>query len=340
MSKKAILLANLGSPGSTSVKDLRSYLGEFLMDERVIDIPYWARLLLVKGIIVPLRAPKSAKMYKSVWTDKGSPLIQTTKELKDAVREMSNTPTYMCMRYADPTPDSALNQIIAEHPEVDEVVMVPMYPHYAMSSYETAVEHVKNAHANGGFAFSLKIVEPYYNHPEYLEALANSIKPYLSTPYDHVLFSYHGIPVRHLTKTDPTKCHCMKVENCCSQPSPAHDVCYRHQVIDTTHKVAKRLGLAEDTYSFSFQSRLGRDKWLTPYTTEVLKGMPKKGIKNLVVICPAFVSDCLETLEEIQEEGKEDFMEAGGKRFTAVPCLNVNEDWVQTVCTLAEEIDK
>lgn len=337
MKKTAILLANLGSPSSTSVKDLRTYLGEFLMDEKVIDIPYFARLLLVKGIIVPFRAPKSAAMYKSVWTDKGSPLIQITKELKEAVEEVAETPTYMCMRYANPTPKFAFEQILNDQPDVERVVMVPMYPHYAMSSYETAVEHVQRAHKEGGYNFGLEIVKPYYKHPEYLNALAESMRPYLQEDFDHLLFSYHGIPVRHLKKTDITGSHCMKVEDCCNKASKAHDVCYRHQVIETTHQVAKILGVPEGKYSFSFQSRLGSDKWLTPYTTGVLKEMPAKGIKNLVIACPAFVSDCLETLEEIQEEGREDFMEAGGEKFTAIPCLNTNPDWVKTVHKLAKE---
>lgn len=337
MSKKAVLLANLGSPDSPSVRDVRSYLREFLMDERVIDIPGPIRTLLVKGIIVPLRAPQSAAKYRSIWTENGSPLIHTTRVLTELVAEESGLPAYMCMRYANPAPLPVLRQIAAEHPGLAELIMVPLYPHYAMSSYETAVAHVREAHRAGGFSFALRVVEPWYKHPQYIAALAASIRPALEQEYDHILFSYHGIPERHLKKADPTGAHCLRCEDCCNTPSPAHAQCYRHQVIETTKAVAASLGLEEARYSFSFQSRLGSDKWLQPYTAKVLKEMPAKGIKKLIVVCPAFVSDCLETLEEIWIEGKEDFEKAGGTHFTAVPCLNTNADWVQTLGTLIQE---
>ncbi|MFN4082412.1 MAG: ferrochelatase [Bacteroidia bacterium] len=338
MAQKAILLANLGSPDSTQVKDVKTYLNEFLMDERVIDVPYWLRYFLVKGIIVPFRSPKSAAKYKTIWTDNGSPLIHTTKILTHEVEKLSGLPSYMCMRYANPTPQSILEKIANEHPDLKEVVMLPLYPHYAMSSYETAVEHVKQAHKAGNYNFALKIVEPYYVHPDYIEVLSETIKPYIEKPYDHILFSYHGIPERHLKKTDPTKKHCLTCNDCCNVPSEVHKVCYRHQVIETTKAVAKKLNIPEGKYSFSFQSRLGSDKWLKPYTAQEFNEMPKRGIKNLVVVCPAFVSDCLETLEEIWEEGKEEFEKAGGRQFTVVPCLNVHPKWVQTAVNLINEV--
>lgn len=338
MAEKAILLTNLGSPHSTKVKDVKSYLNEFLMDEKVIDIPYWIRYFLVKGIIVPLRAPKSAAKYKTIWTDQGSPLIHTTKLLTDAVEKVSGLPSYMCMRYANPTPQSVLAQMTLEHPDLKEVIMLPLYPHYAMSSFETAVEHVQKAHKEGDYTFALKVVEPFYKHPEYIDVLSKTIQPFIEKPYDHILFSYHGIPERHLKKTDPTKKHCLTCNDCCNTPSDAHSFCYRHQVIETTQAVVNQLGIPEGKYSFSFQSRLGSDKWLQPYTAKEFKEMPKRGIKNLVVVCPAFVSDCLETLEEIWEEGKEDFEKAGGEHFSVVPCLNVHPKWVQTAVNLINEV--
>ena len=175
---------------------------------------------------------------------------------------------------------------------------------------------------------------PFYNHPQYIEALVNSIKPHLNKEYDHLLFSYHGIPKRHVLKTDCTKSHCFSSENCCSIASKAHEVCYRHQVIETTNLVADKLGLPKEKFSFSFQSRLGADAWLQPYSAEQFKKFPQQGIKKLIVVCPAFVSDCLETLEEIQEEGHEDFMKAGGEEYSVIPCLNDREDWIQTIVTL------
>jgi len=334
MATKAILLANLGSPDSTQVKDVRTYLNEFLMDERVIDIPYILRAVLVRGIIVPFRAPKSAEKYKTIWTDNGSPLIYISRQVQKKLAEAIQLPVELCMRYANPTPTLALDKLRDENADLKEVVLVPLYPHYAMSSYETAVEHVKQIHEKGNYPFDLKVVPPFYNDPAYIQSLVNSIKPFLIKDFDHLLFSYHGIPQRHVIKTDCTKSHCFSSENCCSIPSEAHTVCYRHQVKVTTDLVAEKLALPNDKFSFSFQSRLGADAWLKPYSAELFKKFPKQGIKKLVVVCPAFVSDCLETLEEIQEEGREDFMKAGGEEYTVIPCLNEREDWIQTLVHL------
>ncbi|GCD78465.1 ferrochelatase [Thermaurantimonas aggregans] len=335
--KTALILVNLGSPDSPETRDVRVYLNEFLMDERVIDIPKFWRTLLVKGIISPFRAPKSAAKYRRIWTKEGAPLIAITENLTKLVAAKSGIPAYYCMRYANPTPSAVLEQIAKEHPDLDAVIMVPLYPHYAMSSYETAVEHVKAAFNAGKYSFQLLTVPPFYNHPSYLRALAESIRPFLSEPYDHILFTYHGVPVRHILKSDITGCHCMKVDNCCEVPSPAHQFCYRHQVKVTTDRVAELLNIPKDKYSFSFQSRLGSDKWLQPYTAERLKNLPKEGVKKLVVVSPAFVADCLETIEELDDEGKEIFESNGGEHFTRIPCLNVNELWVDTVVQLAEE---
>jgi ferrochelatase len=334
MATQAILLANLGSPDSTEVKDVRSYLSEFLMDERVIDIPYFARLLLVRGIIVPFRAPKSAAKYKTIWTENGSPLIHISRQVQKRLASVINLPVALCMRYANPTPKYALDKLTQENPDLKEVVLVPLYPHYAMSSYETAVEHVKETYSKGNYPFELTVVPPFYNHPDYLEALTNSIRPHLQKDFDHLLFSYHGIPKRHVLKTDCTKSHCFSTENCCSIASEAHRVCYRHQIIETTNLVAAKLGLPKEKFSFSFQSRLGTDAWLQPYSVEQFQKFPGQGIKKLIVVCPAFVSDCLETLEEIQVEGRDDFMKAGGVEYTVIPCLNDREDWIKTLVKL------
>lgn len=329
--KRGIVLMNLGSPDSTSVKDVRRYLDEFLMDERVIDIPYLARLLLVKGIIVPFRSPKSAKAYRSIWTNEGSPLITITRHLQEALQQQVSAPVVMAMRYGNPTPAAAFDELLRREPELEEVVVVPMYPHYAMSSYETAVEYAKLVHQRGKYAFKLNIIPPFYQEPDYLEALATSIAPYLQQEYDHIIFSFHGVPERHIHKGDITGKHCLTVENCCSVDSPAHAFCYRHQCLVTTQKVSAQLGIPESKYSFSFQSRLGRDEWLKPYTAKRLEQLPGEGIKKLLVVCPAFVSDCLETLEEMAEEGKEIFLHAGGESFELIPCMNVHPRWVETL---------
>ena len=336
MAKKALLLTNLGSPDSPEVKDVRSYLNEFLMDEKVIDIPYPLRFLLVKGIISPFRAVSSAKLYKSIWTDKGSPLVYLTKELTDLVQEETGLPSYYCMRYANPTPTSVFEKIEAENPDLEELTLLPLYPHYAMSSFETGVDHVKAAYNKKSRKFTMKVVPPYFKNEDYTEVLTESIRPFIKEDFDKLVFSYHGIPERHVKKTDPTNIHCLKCENCCDVPSQAHDVCYRHQIKKTTEIVAQKLGVPQEKVMFAFQSRLGNDPWLKPYTAQTLEELPKEGIKNIVIVSPAFVSDCLETLEEIHEEGKEIFEEAGGERFVAVPCLNTRPDWISAISKIVE----
>ncbi len=337
MAKTAVLLANLGSPDSYQVKDLKKYLNEFLMDGRVIDIPYPIRFMLVKGIIVPFRSPKSAEKYKTIWTENGSPLIHISRQVQVGLKQVMNLPVELCMRYGNPTPEAAFEKLVEANPDLHEVVLVPLYPHYAMSSYETAVEHVKEAHKKKGYRFQLRVVPPYYKHPKYIQALTESIRPFLEKPFDHLLFSYHGVPERHIKKGDPTKSHCLINANCCSVDSSVHEVCYRHQVITTTNLVAEALGLTANQFSYSFQSRLGADQWLRPYTALQLSEFPKKGIKNLLVVCPAFVSDCLETLEEIQVEGKEIFEHNGGEHYQVIPCLNDRIDWIETVALLVNE---
>lgn len=335
-SKRAIVLMNLGSPDSTSVRDVRRYLDEFLMDGRVIDSPYLLRFLLVKGIIVPFRAPKSAEAYSTIWTKEGSPLIVLTKHLQEALQQRVDEPIEIAMRYGSPSPADTFDKLVKEDPGLEEVLAVPLYPHYAMASYETAVEYAKEIHAKNKYSFKLSFVKPFYDEAGYINAMVENMKPYLQQPYDHILFSYHGIPARHLTKVDPTGSHCMKVNDCCNVSSPAHKVCYRHQCFTTTKLIVEKLNIPADKYSISFQSRLGKG-WLEPFTDIRLQQMPAEGIKKLVILSPAFVSDCLETLEELQDRGKHEFMNAGGESYTAVPCLNVHPLWVDTVAKWIRE---
>ena len=321
---------NLGSPDSTNVKDVRKYLDEFLMDSRVIDYPYLFRLLLVKGIIVPFRASRSSKAYQSIWTQNGSPLIVLTKALQKALQQQINEPVEIAMRYGNPSPADAYNLLAEKNPDLEEVILVPMYPHYAMSSYETAVEYAKQVHQKKKYPFKLAIIKPFYSEYNYVNALAESIRPYLQHEYDHFLFSYHGVPARHIKKSDITGTHCLRAENCCETPSASHMQCYRHQCFATTKLIATQLNIPTDKYNISFQSRLGKG-WLEPFTDIRLEEMPKERIKKLLIVCPSFVSDCLETLEEIAERGKETFLHAGGESFTMIPCLNAHPLWVKTI---------
>jgi len=335
--KRAIVLMNLGSPDSTAVKDVRRYLDEFLMDERVIDKPWLFRALLVKAIIVPFRAPKSAEAYRSIWTEKGSPLIVISKQQQGALKKEIEEPVSIAMRYGNPSPIQAYDELVEKNPDLEEVIVIPMYPHYAMSSYETGVEYAKEQHKKGAYSFKLTFIKPFFDNEDYVNAVTESIRPFLENGYDQVLFSYHGIPERHIVKCDPTKQHCLKVNNCCEVSSPAHAYCYRHQCWTTTNLVAGKLGIPKEKRGFSFQSRLGKDPWLQPYTAVRLQELPKEGVKKIVVVCPAFVSDCLETLEEMGEEGKEIFLHAGGESFDLIPCLNVHPLWINAMAKWVKE---
>ncbi len=338
--KTAVVLMNLGSPDSFQVKDVKRYLDEFLMDERVIDKPWLLRAFLVKGIIVPFRAPRSSKTYKSIWTDKGSPLIEISKQLRDALNREVEPTVVIAMRYGKPSPLEAFRQLVENNPDLQEVLLVPLYPHYAMSSYETALEYAREHHKKGKFLFNLEAIQPFYSQIDYIEALSETIRAHVQKNYDLILFSYHGIPERHVQKTDPTGNHCLKAADCCQVPSPAHNYCYRHQCLVTARLVAEKLNIPPHKWGMSFQSRLGRDPWLKPYTVKRLEELPGQGVKKLIVVCPAFVSDCLETLEEMGIEGREVFMKAGGIEFDLVPCLNVHPLWVKTLAKWVNEFAK
>ena len=324
MSKRAVLLVNLGSPDSTSVPDVRRYLNEFLGDERVIDKPRskLLRTLLVNGLITPRRAPKSAEAYKEIWTAEGSPLVVTSKSVREklAAELGSDTPVYLAMRYGNPSIASVLAQIVADG--VTDILLFPQYPHYAMSSWETVVVKVQEEAARLAKPLHIETVQPFYEDADYIEALYQVTAPYLALPHDMLLVSYHSIPERHLREADSSHAHCTLAGDCCNTCSPAHATCYKAQVIKTTQAFVKRAGISADKHTVSYQSRLAGEPWLTPYTDYELERLPKEGKKRLLVMTPAFVTDCLETLEEIAGEGKEQFLHAGGDWFQHVPCLN------------------
>lgn len=323
MSKRAVLLVNLGSPESTAVPHVRRYLKEFLGDERVIDIkPRWLASILVNGIIAPTRAPKSAKAYQEIWTDQGSPLVVTSKKVRQKLADElgAETTVYLAMRYDQPSIASVLAKMSADG--VKDVLLFPQYPHYAMSSWETVVVKVQEEAAKLGNPFHIDTVQPFYEDADYIEALYQVSAPYLAQPHDLLLVSYHGIPVRHLRKGDSSNAHCTLINDCCNTCSPAHATCYKAQVLKTTQAFVKRAGISAEKHAVSFQSRLVGEPWLTPYTDFELKRLPSEGKKRLLVMTPAFVADCLETLEEIAGEGKEDFLHSGGEWFQHVPCLN------------------
>ena len=323
-------MINLGSPDSTSIKDVRRYLDEFLMDERVIGKSYWFRWFLVKVIILNTRPRKSAKAYKKIWWKEGSPLIVLSKRLFDKVTKLVKFPVALAMRYGSISIFKGLKEL--DDKGVKNITVLPLYPHYAMSSYETVVEKVKDEVKTNFPHLKIKTVEPFYNDKKYIDLLCKKIKSTISKiEYDHILFSYHGIPISHLKISDPTNSHCYKVKDCCNNHSGAHKFCYKHQVLETTELVIKKLKIDKNKYSNAFQSRLPNEAWLKPYTDDVLVRLAKEGKKKLVIVTPAFVTDCLETLEEIAMEGKEEFLEAGGESYHYVPCLNDDDDWAKLI---------
>jgi len=322
--KRAVLLVNLGSPDSTDVPDVGRYLREFLGDERVIDLkPRFLAKFLVNCVIVPSRAPKSAKAYREIWQPEGSPLVLTSRSVqRKLVAALGpDTPVFLAMRYGSPSIPSVLQAISAAG--IEEVLLIPQYPHYAMSSWETVVVKVYADAAVHAPRTIIACVQPFYEDTDYIEALHAVSRPHLDAhPHDYVLFSYHGIPVRHLQKGDSSHAHCTITPDCCNTCSAAHATCYKAQCVKTTQAFVKRAGIPDGKWSISFQSRLAGEPWLSPYTDFEFKRLPAEGKKRLVVFTPAFVSDCLETLEEIAGEGKEDFLHAGGEFFHHVPCLN------------------
>ena len=330
MSKRAVLLANLGSPDNPDVPSLRRYLNQFLMDPYVIQLPWLLRRLIVSLFVLPLRPAKSAEAYRSVWTDSGSPLLSLSMDLLRAIQTSCDVPVAMAMRYGSPSIEQELLRLAAQ-PDIGEILFVPLYPHYAESTVLTSIREAERVIRANNLNVRLRVIEPFYAKADYIRALISSAEPWLDQRFDHMLFSYHGLPELHLEKADPTGGHCLQTADCCTTPSPAHATCYRHQVLETTRLFAQAAGLKPAQYSVSFQSRLGRAKWLEPATDHSVRELASQGVRKLLVICPAFVTDCLETLEEIEIQAAELFRQAGGEDLILVPCLNAHPAWVGTL---------
>jgi protoporphyrin/coproporphyrin ferrochelatase len=325
---KAVLLVNLGSPDSPSVPDVRRYLNEFLMDGRVIDVAWPIRRFVV-GMILINRPKESSHAYDKVWTKEGSPLVVTSRHVQVALQRRVSVPVELAMRYQNPSIESAIKNLAGRG--ADEILLIPLFPHYAMSSYETAVVRVQEVVAKLAPQMKLTVQPPYFDAPDYIEALVASAADFFKQDYDHLLFSFHGIPERHIKKSDTTGCHCLARPDCCEVASPAHATCYRAQCYRTAALFVAKAGVPASKYSVSFQSRLGKDPWLKPYTDFELPRLAQEGKKRMLVICPAFVSDCLETIEEIGMRGCEDFLKASGKEFTRIPCMNEHPAWIDAL---------
>lgn len=337
---RAVLLVNLGSPDSPNVEDVATYLKTFLMDEHVIGLSYFWRSLLVKGLISPSRAPRSAKTYATIWDTQTRtfPLIRHTATLARGLADCLEMPVALAMRYGKPEMRDALLGLMSLE-RIREVIVVPLYPHYTRSTFLTAQEYVERMAAELGASFCLKAIAPFYSHTSYRQVLAQSIRPYLEGGFDRLIVSFHGIPLSHLDEAcaahNGSAHHCYdRIE---AHGPDQRSTCYRLHCESTVAFLAQDLGLEDNQIELAYQSRLGWHPWLKPYMKQRVPHWPLEGAKRVAVVCPGFVCDCLETLYEIDREYREAFMAAGGTSFTYVPCLNSSSDFVEVLAKLVLE---
>ena len=332
MPKKGVLLINVGTPDEPTVKSVRNYLREFLLDPDVIDAPYIIRQLLVRGIILRVRPRKVAPLYQKIWMEDGSPLRVYSERITRSLNEMVEDIEFeFAMRYGNPSIESGLRAL--QQRGVEELLLLPMFPHYAQATTESALKHAYKK--LNSMDWNPEIIEMgnFETDEEYVIPLTNSIQSQLDEDA-HLLFSYHGLPVSHVKRIDKSKNHCQKISECCSIKSDANELCYGHHCMNTTQTVVGLLGLNDDQWSLSFQSRIGPVKWLEPSTMDKVEELVKRGIKKLAIVAPAFLADGLETLEELDIGIREHFIELGGEELTVIKCLNDNEDWVQGLSKL------
>ena len=329
------MLLNLGTPDSPSVPDVRRYLREFLSDPRVIDINPIGRWLLLNLVILPFRPARSARQYQSIWTEQGSPLLFHSRALAAGVAQSlgADYVVELGMRYGAPSIPSALARLQAADPH--KIVVVPLFPQYSAAASGSALERVYQVLGEQWNVPAVETEAPFYDDPGFIGAFADVARRHLASfRADFVLFSYHGLPERHMRKSDPTGSHCLQSASCCDVLVPANRNCYRAHCYATTRALAAKLGLSPQGHSVSFQSRLGRTPWIHPYTDEVLPQLAKAGKKRLAVMSPAFVADCLETVEEIGIRANEQWRALGGEALLLVPSLNAEPAWVETVARL------
>ncbi len=330
MAKTGVLLINLGTPDDPSLGSVRRYLRQFLLDKRVIDINAALRNVLVRGIIAPFRARSSSKLYKELWTEDGSPLKHFGYKVKDMLQHRLGQDYHveLGMRYQNPSIESAAENLRAKN--VDKIVIFPMFPHYASASTGSAIEEAMRVISNWLTIPEIASISSYHDNPKLIQVFADNARKYDLSHYEHFLFSFHGIPQRQLRKSD-TNNYCLKSKDCCMSLCDSNKMCYSAQCYDTAYKIADNMGLSRDQYSIGFQSRLGKDPWTEPFTPDVLKDLNAKGIKNLLVFSPSFVSDCLETTIEIGDEYHEEWEEMGGEKLHLVESLNENPLWVEAI---------
>lgn len=337
LEKPGFLLINTGSPDAPEIPETRRYLRQFLSDPRVIDMSPLGRWLLLNLVILPFRPKESSHAYKKIWTDRGSPLLFHSEDLCDALRtEMPEVLIEIGMAYGKPSIPHAIDKLLTQG--ATRIVLVPMFPQYASATVGAVLELSYKTMADKINVPPITTVKPFYDHPAFLDAWAAIAKPQLDefNP-DHILMSYHGLPERHIYNGDPTGAHCLKKEHCCENYMDANPYCYRAHCMATTDGIADRLGLAKSDYTLAFQSKLGKDPWLQPATDATVIELAKKGVKKLAILSPAFVADCIETIEEIGIQAREDFEKYGGEEFKLVSSLNSDPAWASGMATILKE---
>lgn len=333
-----VLLVQLGTPMSPAVGDVRTYLRQFLGDPRVLDIPAPARALLLNAVILPFRPRRSAHAYRQIWTEAGSPLTIHTTELARRVQERlgDGFRVTVGMRYQHPSLAVAVNELVAAG--CTRLVVLPLFPQYASTSTGSATEAALEEMGKRWNVPGVVVLGSFYDDPGFIDALAETTRPHLDAfQPDHVLFSCHGLPEKHIRKSDPTGERCLASRQCCDVIVDANRFCYRAQSYATTRAVADRLGLEEGNFTTTFQSRLAGQKWIEPYTDRVLPELYDGGVRRLAVLTPSFTADCLETLEEIGIRGRSQWEELGGEGFLLVPCLNAEPRWAEAVAEMVLE---
>ena len=335
LGKTGVLLVNLGTPDDPSRGAVYRYLKQFLLDPRVIDVGWLKRNLLVRGIIAPFRSGSSAKLYKKLWTEKGSPLKIYGEELTEGVQQLlgENYEVELAMRYQSPSIASVLNKLLEK--QISELVVLPLFPQYASASTGSVHEEVMRLLAKKEKIPNVKMINSYHDFEPMIDVFVENARKYDLESYDHVILSFHGLPERQLKKADDCN-HCLQTENCCQTISFKNQFCYSAQCHATAYAIASKLNLQKNQYSICFQSRLGSDPWVQPYTSDIIEARAKKGDKRLLVFCPAFVADCLETTIEILDEYQEEFEEMGGEHIDLVESLNAHPKWIKAVKELVE----
>lgn len=328
--RKGVLIVNLGTPDAPTRGAVYRYLKQFLLDPRVIDYPWLPRNLLVRGIIAPFRSGSSSKLYQRLWTEDGSPLKIYGENVAEGVQELlgEDFVVKLAMRYQNPSIESAIDALIEAR--VSEIIVFPLFPQYASATTGSVHDEVMRILRQKQAIPSVKLINSYHDYEPMIEVFADNARQFDLDSYDHIIFSYHGVPQRQLRKGDPGN-HCLQGENCCQTFTDANQFCYSAQCFDTTRAIAEKLNLRPEQYTTSFQSRLGPEKWAQPYTIKTLEELAEKGAKKLLVFSPAFVADCLETIIEIGYEYQEEFEEWGGEKVDLVPSLNDDPRWIAAI---------